>query len=410
MDKYLYIIDIHENTVNGFSTYKKELCSCLSIYPEIHLSRILLGSPTEEFYIENKDNEHIFHIPYVGNSKEKNIILGTLLQLYISNTPNTIFFLNFSPSYEMANIVRSNFPLCKIVYTIHDFMWAAYLMGDTQKFIRIIKQEEEYEKSSLIQAIYKDTIKTIPLVNKVVCLSYDSQMLLEECYNVKETKTTVIFNGLKDESTSIRSSDLKKEIGIRPDEKIVLYTGRVSRQKGILDLMECFDSVLSDFPQCRLVIAGEIKTSTIANIKNSIRSRTLLLGTLKKVQLYEWYKIADIGILPSYYEQCSYTGIEMKMFGLPIIASDGFGINNMFDNNNSIIASIGDRSDCKIYQANLKDSIIKALKLNEIERNMYQDKSRKHYLATYTSAIMAEEYKTLIESLYIESDNLNMNF
>ena len=53
------------------------------------------------------------------------------------------------------------------------------------------------------------------------------------------------------------------------------------------------------------------------------------IGYLQKNELEKWYQLVDIGVLPSYSEQCSYTGIEMMMYSLPIVASDGFGVRIM---------------------------------------------------------------------------------
>ena len=67
----------------------------------------------------------------------------------------------------------------------------------------------------------------------------------------------------------------------------------------------------------------------------------IYIGYLQKNELEKWYQLVDIGVLPSYSEQCSYTGIEMMMYSLPIVASDGFGVRNMFhDGSNACIASI----------------------------------------------------------------------
>lgn len=108
--------------------------------------------------------------------------------------------------------------------------------------------------------------------------------------------------------------------------RILLYVGRASEQKGIIDLLECFKVVLKVFPDCKLALMGEIDSKVIGAMDDKIRPNVLLLGEQPKIRVYEWYRIADIGILPSYYEQCSYTGIEMKIFGLPVISSDSFGL------------------------------------------------------------------------------------
>lgn len=54
----------------------------------------------------------------------------------------------------------------------------------------------------------------------------------------------------------------------------------------------------------------------------------------------------------------------MKMYGLPVVASDGLGVRNMFDVNNGIIANIENRNCPKEFQVNLGNAIVKALTLS----------------------------------------------
>ena len=43
--------------------------------------------------------------------------------------------------------------------------------------------------------------------------------------------------------------------------------------------------------------------------------------------------MVDVGIVPSFVEQCSYTAIEMMCFGLPLIVSDVEGLKEIVPGN-----------------------------------------------------------------------------
>lgn len=76
-----------------------------------------------------------------------------------------------------------------------------------------------------------------------------------------------------------------------------------------------------------------------------ISTKVTYTGHLERKELKKWYQMADIGVIPSYTEQCSYVGIEMMMHGLPIVTSDGFGLRDMFkDQGNAIVVPIGKRT------------------------------------------------------------------
>lgn len=56
----------------------------------------------------------------------------------------------------------------------------------------------------------------------------------------------------------------------------------------------------------------------------------MFLGKLDKITLSNIYNIADIGVMPSRHEQCSFVAIEMMMHGLSVISSNTSGLNEMF--------------------------------------------------------------------------------
>jgi len=60
-----------------------------------------------------------------------------------------------------------------------------------------------------------------------------------------------------------------------------------------------------------------------------LASRITITGTFSKKQLADYYTMADVGVVPSYVEQCSYTTIEMMLFKLPIVASQVDGLKEM---------------------------------------------------------------------------------
>lgn len=398
MPKEVYFIEIYDKTVTGFTTYKRELLSGLYSSNDVQVFDIILESPSHEFSIRYSDGITRFCVPRIKENKE--VIIGTLLQLYIENSSDIIFLYNSSPTYSMVKMLRTYFLKSKIVYVIHDFMWATFLCGDINRFKRIINHEENDIKGGLITYLYRDGLNAYSICDKIVCLSQDTYRLLEDFYHVDSSKLIVISNGLKDDYNKNVAYNIRSLYGISDNDKVLLYVGRVSYQKGIVHVLNVFKHVLSVLPTCRLVIIGDIGCDFIAKINPDVRMRVLLLGILPKEYLYEWYRVADAGIQPSYYEQCSYTGIEMKMFGLPIVSSDAFGIKCMFDSSNAVIASIEDEYlESTIYQQNLVNGIIQILTCSMNEKLYLKRQSRKHYENTYTSVQMISKYLSLIRSL-----------
>ncbi len=396
MAKRIYLLDIYEKNISGFTTYKQELFSCLKGYEDFRAYHIVLKFPTDEFFIDSKEGVITFYIPEIYGDNNVYTITA-LLKLYILNSPDNIFIQNFAPAYPLLRILKETFPLCKIVYVIHDFMWATYLMGDVEYFKKIIAGEMSCKNDSLIFKLYKDGLNSFAISDKIICLSEDTFKLLVGTYFIAPSKIRLIPNGLKDSYVKY-NPNIRQQYNILKDDKVILFVGRVCQQKGALDLLAAFKSIVSIIPNCWLMIAGSIDNASISVIEDCVRTHILILGVLSKERLYDLYQMADIGIVPSYYEQCSYTGIEMQMFGLPIVASNSFGVRCMFKDTNAIVYSIH-RSDTKSTIAELSDKIIKILTLPKANIEKLKNISRSQYESTYTHDKMKAKYKQMFSSL-----------
>ena len=130
-------------------------------------------------------------------------------------------------------------------------------------------------------------------------------------------------------------------------------------------------------------------------------SRVIYTGFIKQSEIVDWYRAADIGILPSYSEQCSYSGIEMLMLGMLIISTDGQGLTDMFhDNENALIAKIGNRKDDKEFVSSLTETILKALSLPQEKIDELSNGAKQYALKKYSLSLMRDKYLALIEKLY----------
>lgn len=391
----LYFMEIFQKEMTGFTTYKNELFAGLKKVNGIKLHVITLGSPIKELTHTRKDEVNYYYIPSIkGQPKDK---IAFLLLQFIDDTDKLFFFINYAPSYPTVRMLKEYFPSAKVIDVIHDFMWTPYLLGDVERLKRIVNHEEQSQLSQGIEYFFEEGCKSYHAADRVVCLSKDTYEILESQYQIPASKLQLIPNGLSSPAWEILSGENDASKQKSSKEKIILYVGRVSYPKGIIDVLECFSQVLGSVPNCKLVIAGQIEDQMRKKIDWHFAGKVILLGMLPKEKLYEWYQNADVGLMPSYYEQCSYVGIEMKMFGLLVVASDGIGVRSMFDATNSIIAAIGDRTNPRVYRRNLANSIVEALSLSEDVIAVFRVKSRTHYEKKYSIGHMAQSYIELLK-------------
>ena len=195
---------------------------------------------------------------------------------------------------------------------------------------------------------------------------------------------------------------LREKYFISENEKLILFVGRPTLQKGIYVLLGAFSEVLKKHPNTHLIIAG---TDTYGKMENLTKlypycaARISFLGLIEKEVLNEWYMMSDIGVISSYYEQCTYVGIEMMMHKLPVVASDGFGIKNMFQANvNAEVAPIGNRERGEEYIQHLADAIENLL-ANPNKGREFSEAGWRIYEQYYSIEQMKKNYQLLFSTI-----------
>lgn len=404
----IYILDEYiSSTRNGIGTYIKEFVSCLQEI-DVSICLVLFNADCSEFTILEKDGITYMNFPEfrVKDYLDYPEVISKFLRLYIQDSPNTLFCINHFPSNNLIKSIHKSHPLSKIMFIIHNQIWTSAFWGDDNKFRRMFTGDTPKKNNSLYRrmlGLIELEREAYQMVDKVVCLSNGTRQLLLDVYQIHEKKIWLIPNGLRRKRCNQSGNNRKKlrmKYMISEEEKVIIYVGRLEETKGIYVLLNAFKSVLKNFPNAKLVIVGADVFHSFKYSENSIVTRVTYTGQLESSVLRQWYQIADVGVIPSYTEQCSYVGIEMMMYGLPIVASDGFGLRDMFkDQENAIVAPIGKRTKkAKTFSENLAHALTKLLSLDTL-RDKIRGNAREVYTKNYSSCQMQEEYKRLFEIL-----------
>lgn len=404
--KNIFIIDEYiSSQKNGIGTFIREVLFCFN-NSENHINIISFNANVDEFCIivGRKIKKYLFPVFKYGHFLEHFKIIKNFLKLYIPDSPNNVFFINHSPCADFIQSLKETHPKSKIIFTIHDFGWTGLLLGNLDAYKRAIKSSQ---KDILELKVYHQEKRIYELADKIICLSPDTYKILREVYKVPIIKISLIPNGLRlqKKTNHLNKNDRNKiriQKNIDVEDKILLFIGRPTAQKGIFEVINAMKMVLKEFPDTKLAIIGdgnEVSMKGIINASSQIAVSVIITGQLNRAEVKDWLTIADIGIISSYYEQCSYTAVEMMMHGLPIVASDGLGIRNMFvDGVNAKIAKIGNRKKPKQYQTKLADSILLLLKSPDLCQKI-SGGARNTYNEKYTIKEMRKGYNKLIESL-----------
>ncbi|MDO4195972.1 MAG: glycosyltransferase [Prevotellaceae bacterium] len=294
---------------------------------------------------EGEYTTYMFPVFGGGNFLSYGLLSLAILKKYIQDSVDNIFFVSHSPCADYLKAIKRLFPKSKRYFAIHDQGWTASLLGDNARFTRIMSSfsygKEDRKIVDYVRRFSKEEKRMYRLAHRVICLCQNTKKLLIDVYGVKEAKIRLIPNGRIGCSllTDIEKLEVRKRLGISTTDIILLYVGRMVEAKGVFELLRAFEILWSQNHRLHLVMAGEVfNLNDFVKYTPNSASHVTYTGLLDKDRLSEWYEIANVGILPSYTEQCSYTAIEMMLHRLPIITTNGNGLADMFrDGENALV-------------------------------------------------------------------------
>ena len=400
--------------VFGIGTYINELTQALG-KSSIHITVVQFRSDQASVCFEETDGIRYWSIPapqVVNHSMgydqqmsrySKNVVY--LLRLYIKKTDNLIFQFNYTESTPLILSIKKVFN-CKTIAVIHYFEWMLKINGNIKQMQMILKKDNntltEFEK--LVYKELESDRKYYQLFDMIICLAQYSKKILKE-YCIVSGKILVTNNGLNDFCKK-QSSDknlLLKQWRFSSNEKIILFVGRLNPSKGLSYLINSFREVLVHFPNCRLIIAGDGDFSRYTKETGSICTNVTYTGFLGKKQLYELYSVADIGVLPSLTEQCSYVAIEMMMHSLPMITTSANGLAKMTENGlSSIQVPVVDNLDNVEIDTKLLAQKMLYLLQHPEEAKLMGKNARRRYLKHYSSEVFRKNMLEIYDKLFSE--------
>ena len=167
----------------------------------------------------------------------------------------------------------------------------------------------------------------------IIAVSEQMKTDVIEAYGVSPEKVTVIHNGIDpDFYAPTFDNDLLKEYGINPDVPFVLFVGRITRQKGISQLISAAKYFNTD---CQIVLCAgapdtpEIAQETeelIADLKATRDGVILISEMLPREKIKVLYSHARVFACPSLYEPFGIINLEAMSCETPVVGSAVGGI------------------------------------------------------------------------------------
>jgi len=334
--KVLLVNKFHWNK-GGSEKYYFELGELL----KAHGHEVAYFSMENEKNVKTGDKEYFVPAFDLNNSsklKALDVIYnkenGKIMERALDEFKPDIVHLNNFQRQLSASIIdpckKRNIP---IVFTAHDVqaICPAITMMDNDKNVCELCMGGKYmncikkscNKGSKLKSVLGALEGYYYRSHKIYSEKIDYIITPSEFYRDKFIEDGINKNKIEAIHNSIEMNDYNVKT---KDEGYALYFGRLSKEKGILNLINAFKECNKGL----LYIAGEgPERETIEEIikKNKLDDRVKLLGFLNKEQMTEVTRKCKFVVVPSiWYENCPYSVLETLAIGKPVIGANIGGI------------------------------------------------------------------------------------
>ncbi|MBV6459761.1 MAG: D-inositol-3-phosphate glycosyltransferase [Fimbriimonadaceae bacterium] len=142
-----------------------------------------------------------------------------------------------------------------------------------------------------------------------------------------QTPMTVISTGVSPPAPRDRS-EARLGLGIDPNAKVLLYVGRIAREKNMLTLIKAASLAMRGDPRLHLIIVGDgpFRRDCEAEVRNQgIGDRVEFTGYIPRERVSEYYATADLFVFSSMTETQGLVVVEAMSYGLPSVVVQGGG-------------------------------------------------------------------------------------
>lgn len=234
-----------------------------------------------------------------------------------------------------------------------------------------------------------------------VAVSHYVAKHIEEYLDLDPNRIKVIHNPVDIEHLKPKQEEprkyIREQLGINADSKVILSVGRVTDQKGFIELVQAFDAMENRTNDVFLVIVGGLVDQDYLERLNreielrGLKDRIFLTGPQKDVGT--WLAGADLFVFPTKFEGLGIALAEAMAAGLPCIATDVGPIPELIrDQETGILVALDTNNDLAVAMSNL-------MRESDFKTHL-RTKAKEHIIVNFQSSDKSEQlaglYKTII--------------
>lgn len=349
----LYVLDISSpNSISGVDRHIEKLIMGLSSFEHIRIYRVQLVFNSSMIMHREEDKgsykQITFPLPLNYNEiiKERywmhkyNKHILHIMKSIFAVKQNRILHLHTLNLIDLALLIKREFD-CKIITHLHCIPWKDYYNTNPIKFNKLY--EDVYQN---------DEQGTVPHDFITNNCEYDSYMhadhiisgtqcgvdFLVNTMGILAKKISIVHNGTDD-----YAKEFKRTYDIADKSSAIqcVFVANLYKSKGLDFILDALRIVSKKGYNVSLKIVGYTTPFITSKIKDKYSDLNIqVLGVQSFDKLANLYRQSDIGLIASLQEQWSFVGVEMAMFGLPIVTTAVDGLDEIFtDNENALKVS-----------------------------------------------------------------------
>ncbi len=272
---------------------------------------------------------------YIGFPHEKKILKFLKkheIQIIHSHTE---FFVAHAAKLSGKKL---HIPVIATTHTLWEDFYKYYIFGGRMIPVKLIRK--------LVKRLYK---KFYALIN----VSQKAKDYFKLPYILPNTPSAIIPNALDSDSflqCSIADSEIqkvRKQWGIKKDDIVFLFLGRVVEEKRVEELLDICMRVIQKNSKIKILFVGAgLAVQSLEKKARSVSDKIIFTGYVPWTEVHSYYQLGDVFITASLSEMHSMTVLEALVSGLPIIARrDTSFSDTIFEGKNGYMADSDEEMD-----------------------------------------------------------------
>jgi len=215
---------------------------------------------------------------------------------------------------------------------IHAHDWMTYpaglaIAGYSGKPLVVHVHSTEFDRSGehVNQPVYDLERRGMHGAIRIIAVSHLTKSIIVHRYGIDPAKVEVVYNGIDTDG----HLPVVPRTAIRRGDKIVLFLGRITWQKGPEFFIRAAKKVLEKFHRVKFVMAGSgdmVQEIIELAAAEGIGQKIIFTGFLHGPDVERVFKLADVYVMPSISEPFGIAPLEAIRHDVPIIISKTSGV------------------------------------------------------------------------------------